>query len=198
MDQKILRNILLWKKEYGNVYSINICGIQYIYRSLSKGEFAALLAVSERNVSMDLDDVIFSECLLYPDYSSGMFDNDKAGGPHALYQAITNTIGFSVTDKFIDDVEKSRTSLGNLENQIVILVCKAFPHLTLSDIDNLTYDELLRYLTISEAILDVKINIEKPSSTKPGTIDFDQENKVMDQPIPIDPKKRSKRGDVSK
>jgi hypothetical protein len=79
-----------------------------------------------------------------------------------------------------------------------LLVCKAFPHLTLSDIDNLTYDELLRYMAVSEAILDVKINIEKPSPTKPGTIDFDQENKVMDQPIPIDPKKRSKRGDVSK
>ena len=85
-----------------------------------------------------------------------------------------------------------------LQHQVLILVCKAFPHLTLSDVDNLTYDELLRYLTISEAILDVKINIEKPSPTKPGTIDFDQENKVMNHPVPLDRKKRSPRGDVSK
>ena len=198
MDKELLRNILEWKKKYRNVYAINILSKWYVYRSLSKGEFSSILAMTNGIEESDIEDVIMSECLLYPAYNIGMFDNDKAGEVERIYQTIIDTIGFSATDKFVEDVERARSGLGSLENQIVILVCKAFPHLTLSDIDNLTYDELLRYLTVSEAILDVKINIEKPSTTKPGTRDFDKENNVMDSPSPIDPKKRSQRGDVSK
>jgi hypothetical protein len=198
MDQILFRDILLWKKEYGNVYAIRINVNWYYYRSLSKGEFAALLTMSEKCGIADTEEAILSECLLYPKYSEEKFKDSLAGEIDSLYQSIINTIGFSATDRFLDDVEKARASLGSLENQIILLVCKAFPHLTLSDIDNLTYEELLRYLTVSEAILDVKVNIEKPSSNKPGSIDFDQENKVMEKPVPFDRPKRSKRGDVSK
>jgi len=198
MEQKLFREILLWKKEYGNVYAMRINGSWYVYKSLSKNEFSSLLSFTDKNENLDTEEIILSECLLYPKYSEERFRETLAGEIDSLYQAIVKTIGFSVTDRFIDDVEKARASLGSLENQVLILVCKAFPHLTLSDVDNLTYDELLRYLTISEAILDVKINIEKPSSTKTGTLDFDQENKVMEKPVPFDRQKRSKRGDVSK
>lgn len=198
MELKLFRDILLWKKEYGSVYAMTINGSWYVYKSLSKNEFSALLTVTDKSANLDTEDLILSECLLYPKYSEEKFKETLAGEIDSLYQAILNTIGFSATDKFLDDVEKARVSLGSLENQVLILVCKAFPHLTLSDVDNLTYDELLRYLTISEAILDVKINIEKPSPKKTGTIDFDQENKVLEKPVPFDRQQRSKRGDVSK
>jgi hypothetical protein len=122
-----------------------------------------------------------------------------AGEVESVLSAINKKSGFSGTEDVIGDIETARGSLGSLENQIAILVCKAFPHLTLEDINNLTYEELIRYLSISEAILDVKIKIEKPEQQKSGAIDFDAENKGMDDAKPFGkPPPHKPRGDVGK
>ena len=198
MDSGLLEDILKWKREYRNIFLLKINENIYIYRSLSKSEYSSLLAVSSIEKDLDTEDIIFSECLLFPKYKKGMFDNYLAGEVESVLAAITSVIGFSATDQFVDDVDLSRSKLGSLENQIVILICKAFPHLTLSDIDNFTYEELLRYMVISEEILGMKITIEKPSSKKAGVIDFEKENREMNQPPPQQFHQRPKRGDVSR
>jgi hypothetical protein len=185
-----------WKREYGNVYFVRVGKEAYVYRALSRSDHALLIR-AQGYLKFDLEDAVLKECLLEPRFNKDEFDNKLAGEVEDLVKKISESSGFSEMERVEKDLENNRSSLGSLENQIVILICKAFPHLTLEDIDNFTYDELVRHLVIAEAILDVKLNIEKPKPQNQGTVNFDEENKVMGA-VPFDKNLNIPRGDVRK
>lgn len=189
---KLLPRVLEWKKRYGTIYYLKISERFYVFRTLSISEHATLLGFSAI-VDADLSDELLKLCLLYPEYDEEKLDCELAGTVDSIILAIKRGSGFSEKDDIIEDIGKSRGLMDTLENQISILICKAFPHLTLEDIDKLTYAEIIRYIALSEAILDVKLNIEKPDSTKDGTVDFDMENKSLNEPPPFR-KKNKHRG----
>jgi len=191
----LVSKIVSWKKEYGSVYYVKIGYGEYIYRSMTREEHMTLLNLQGK-MPFDLEDTILKACLLSPLFNKKTFDRKLAGEIDYLVQCIANSSGFSGTDKIEEDINEYRNRLGNLDNQIAILICKAFPHLTLSDINNFTYDELLRYLAISEAVLDVKLNIEKPKPQQ-GSVDFAAENRAMGA-VPFDKNLNIPRGDVRK
>lgn len=173
-----ISQILSWKKQYDNIYYLKTRSSIYIFRALSRGEYDILLKSSEI-IQRDIGDLLLEWCLLYPGFDEKIFDDKLAGEVDILTGHIMRKSGFAEIDLFFEDIKKHRESLNNLENQIIILICKAFPHLTPSDISNLTYEQILRYLVISESILDVKLDIEKQEPQKTGTINFEKENKVM-------------------
>lgn len=176
--QRIVKYILPWKKKYGSIYYIEINGVEYVFRTLSRGEYLSLLNIQNK-FSIDIGDMILKECLVYPEFREAIFDKKNAGEVDRLITCICDVSGFSKSEQLLKDIESSRGEMGTLDNQIITLICKAFPHLTLPDINNLTYENLIRYLSIAEVILDVKLSIEKPKTSKPGAINFDEENKVM-------------------
>jgi hypothetical protein len=196
---EIVPSILSWKKQYGSIYHVKIGKSSYIFRALTRLEYLTLLGV-QGNTNDGAGDIILSECLLSPKFDVLEFDNKLAGEVDSLVSSITKASGFSGTESFMKDIEYERSNLGTLESQIIVLICKAFPHLKLSDINNFTYDDLMRYVAISEAILDVKLNIEKPDSKskKHGTVDFDKENEAVDGAVPFRRNPAKPRGDVSK
>jgi len=179
VSAKMIPRVLLWKKEHGSIYCSKIAENEYFFRALSRNEYLTIFGMQGKS-SHDIGDIVLKMCLLHPEFDEETFNAKLAGEVDSLLQCIISTSGFSETDRLIEDIEKERGSLGTLENQIIILICKAFPHLKLSDINNFTYEELMRHLAISEAILEVKLNIEKPAAHKEGTIDFDAENKDVD------------------
>ena len=189
---ELLPNILEWKEKYGTIYYLKIGKGSYIFRTLSMAEHSVLLGVSTI-VGSDLSDIVLKLCLLCPRYDEKVFDEKLAGEVESVIEAIKKRSGFSEQDSVITDIDKAREQLGTLENQIVILICKAFPHLTLDDVDKLTYAELVRYIALSEAILDMKIDIKKPEDTKDGPINFEEENKSFNEPPPFS-KKNKHRG----
>jgi hypothetical protein len=191
----LMGKILIWKKQYGSVYYIKIGSNEYIYRLMSRGDHIALLS-AQQNIEFNIEDVVLQECLLYPKFSKRTFDKRLAGEVEYVAQCIAESSGFSETERVEVDLDQQRQSLGNLENQMTVLICKAFPHLKLSDINNFTYDELIRYVSISEAILDVKLNIEKPKTNK-GTVDFSAENRAMGG-VPFDKNLNPPRGDANR
>jgi hypothetical protein len=186
--------LLSWKQQFGSVYSISVSGDVYVYRALTKAEHSFLMDFQERP-GFDLEEAMISRCLLVPDYNREAFEAKPAGVVTHIAQCIGKSSGFSETDKVEKDIEEQRVLANRLDTQIIVLICKAFPHLTLEDIDNFTYDQMIRYLGISESVLGVKLNIEKPKTKNQGTVDFDAENKVMGA-VPFD--RNLNRGDVSK
>jgi hypothetical protein len=193
----LLNSISGWKTIHGSVYYVKISGSEYVFRPLKKNEYLSILSL-QATAAVDSSEMLLSTCLLYPAYDADEFDAKLAGEVDSLVNCVNDISGFSDIDNFENTLEKARLSLGTLDNQITILICKAFPHLTLLDINNLTYEELVRYIAISESILDVKLNIEKPKQNKNGTIDFEKENREMGEkpPAPIRPVKS--RGDARK
>lgn len=176
--QSIIQNVLSWKKKYGSIYYVKIGEREYVFRVLSRGEYLSLLAIQDK-FKIDIGDIILKECLIFPKFNKSSFDKRKAGEIDGLITCINDRSGFSKSDQILQDLEDSRVKIGTLDSQIMVLICKAFPHLTLQDINNLSYEDMMQYLSISEEILDVKLNIEKPKPRKPGLIDFDEENRIM-------------------
>jgi hypothetical protein len=196
--QRIIQNVLPWKKKYGSIYYVKIDEREYVFRVLSRGEYLSLLIIQDK-FKIDIGDLILKECLVYPKFNKSTFDKRKAGEIDGLIACISDKSGFSKTDQILQDLEGSRAKIGTLDSQIIVLICKAFPHLTLQEINNLTYEDMIQYVSVSEEILGAKLNIEKPKPSKPGTIDFDEENKVMGAtPFVKNVKPTPPRGDASK
>jgi hypothetical protein len=186
--------ILSWKKTYKNVYYIKIDNSLYIFRTLTRGEYLNLLDI-QQYIGEEIIDSILSECLLYPRPTSKELGNILAGNVDYIGKKIIEYSGFSKGEKLIKDIEEERQKISLLDNQIILLICKAFPHLTLESINELDYNTLVKYLVLAEAVLDAKINIEKqPDSQK---IDFEQENLMFGEKDPFKQDDNIKRGDVS-
>jgi hypothetical protein len=188
---RLLPKILEWKKKHGTIYYLKAGSGTYVFRILSRAEYSSLLSVGAL-ANSDLSDFLLKTCLLYPSFNKRTFDKKIAGEVESVIQAIGKCSGFSETDRVLSDIESARESMGTLENQIAILICKAFPHLLLEDIDKFTYEDLVRYIAISEAILDVKLKIEKPEKTKGGAVDFEKENQSLNEPPPFKNKNKQR------
>jgi hypothetical protein len=166
--------ILEWKQKYKSVFYQVIAGHEFIYRLLTKGEYLALYFI-QFHISEKAEDMLLEKCLLYPRLEKEQFDNMSAGIVATLVEKILSMSGFSDLEKIKDDLEKERNNLQLLDNQIVLMICKAFPHITPSDIDNFDYPTIIHYVTLAEAILNTKLEISKPEDKH--KIDFDKDNK---------------------
>lgn len=188
----LLEEIFLWKDRYGDVFYVEIGKNKYIFRILLRGEYLKIRDLQDHGL-MDISDVLLGMCLLYPKYDKREFDNRLAGEIDYVVRNIIELSGFSKTDGMLEDIEEERRKIESLDNQILLLICKAFPHLTPQDLDKMNYNSILRYLTLAEAILDVKLSIDK--SQNQNKIDFEKDNvKLKGGKTP--PLKKHKRGDI--
>jgi len=190
----IIDKILLWKKEYGDVFYLKVGNDKYIYRALTRQEYFNIYTLNKYS-AVRVEDILLFTCLLYPEYDEHMFDNKFSGEIEYLVRCIVDSSGFSNTDGILKDIQKEREKVDLLDNQILLLICKAFPHLTPKDIDNMNYNMLLKYLTLAEAILDVKLKVEKPVDK--NKIDFEKDNETLRGSKRKVPPKQKPRGDVS-
>jgi hypothetical protein len=186
--------ILSWKSKYGDIYFLEIEGKEYIFRTLTRGECRDIFSIQEK-VGSDSTDIILEKCLLYPVYDSMRFDDMLAGSVEYLLKTIIDLSGFSKTERFLSDLEKERNKIDALDTQIVLLICKAFPHLKPEDINNFNYQQLLQYIALAESILEIKLSIDKQDAN--DKIDFEKENKDLGG-VPGPFQNINKRGDVAK
>jgi len=192
MFKNIKNDILFWKCKYDSIFYIKIGDNIYVYRILTRGEYYNILSLQSNGYG-DISDTLLKLCLLYPKYDKTVFDLILAGEIDLLIKKIISSSGFSEGESLLKDIEIARSKINVLDNQIVLLICKAFPQLTPKDINNLNYHDLINYLTLAEAILDTQLKIEKTNDQ--NKIDFEQENKMIPgaQTIP-----GTNRGDAGK
>ena len=175
---EMIDNIILWKNKYNDIYILRIKNNVYIFRILTKKEYINILSLQD-GIKYNIEDYIINNCVLCPEDKNNI-DNQLAGEIDYLIKSILSLSGFSENDNILKDIEHHREKITILDNQIVILICKAFPHIKPEDIDNFNYNELLRHLALAEAILDTKLIIEKPLDK----IDFDKDNiAVQGKPV---------------
>ena len=188
----LLEKIFSWRDEYGDVFCIEIGKNRYIFRALLRDEYLKIRDLQDHGFT-DISDILLRMCLLYPEYDKQKLDNRLAGEIDYIVKYIIKLSGFSKTDGILEDIEEERRKIESLDNQILLLICKAFPHLTPKDLDKMNYNSILRYLALAEAILDVKLSIDKPQNQ--NTIDFEEDNvKLKGGNTP--PLKKHKRGDI--
>jgi len=181
-------DILEWKRKYANIYYIKFGNNEYVFRLLTKGEYVALYFV-QFHMSNEAEDILLDRCLLYPIISRAERDASLAGDIATLVEKILYLSGFSNLENIKDDLDKEREKIQILDNQIVLIICKAFPHITPSDIDSFDYPTILHYVSLAEELIGTKLEISKMDQDT-GKIDFDQDNKdqgFISSAFPRDP-----------
>lgn len=168
-------DILEWKRKYSNIYYLKVGKQEYVFRLLTKGEYLALYFV-QFHISSEAEDILLDKCILYPVISREQRESLLAGEVMTLVDKILSLSGFSNIDNIKVDLDREREKIQLLDNQIVLIICKAFPHITPSDIDNFDYPTTLHYISLAEELLGTKLEISKVD-TKPNTINFEKDNK---------------------
>lgn len=166
--------ILEWKEKYNNIYYQKVGDHEYIFRLLTKGEYLALYFM-QFHISSEAEDILMEKCVLYPEVDIEKFDALKAGEVGTLIDRILSLSGFSNLDNIKLDLDKERENIKLLDNQIVLIICKAFPHITPSDIDHFDYPTIIHYVTLAEELLGTKLEISKLEEQ--NKIDFERDNK---------------------
>lgn len=184
MESGIPTDVILdLKSRWPNIYSVKMGKSYFIFRLLSRKEFGVVIDLQNYKTGSE-EDYIFETCVLYPKISSEDLNNMLAGIVPEIVKVIVKMSGFSSSDSLVFCIEASRTMMTLADNQMTVVICKAFPHLTPEDVNNFDIQKLTYYLALAEQILGVTLEIPN-SKTKakhrstPGCFDFEQDNREM-------------------
>lgn len=138
--------------KYRNVFIVKIEGQIYIYRSIGRSEYRKILE-DTRFSDPQKEELICSQCLLYPDPDEYDWADKEAGIPTELMKCI-------LTDSYLDSLERRRylhdyyrSEMYDLDNQISCIISAAFPGIDIEEIESWDVDKTTKYLSRAEWIL---------------------------------------------
>lgn len=136
-------------EKYRNVFMVEINKQMYIYRSLGRSEYREILE-DRRFDDITKEEIICTQCLLYPDPETYSWDDKEAGIPTELMKAI-------LTDSYLDDTSRRRSlhdfyraEMYDLDNQITCIINEAFPNIDIEEIESWDVDKTTKYLSRAE------------------------------------------------
>ena len=136
-------------EKYRNVFGIELDGNVYFYRAIGRSEYREILQ-DPRFDDYKKEEIICSQCLLYPDPDTIEWDNMPAGVPTELEKAI-------LKESFLDSVEHRRTlheyyraEMYDIDNQITCIINEAFPNIDIEEIERWDVEKTTKYLSRAE------------------------------------------------
>ncbi|MCX7610383.1 MAG: hypothetical protein N2043_02195 [Ignavibacterium sp.] len=84
-----------WKKQFGEIYTTEICGERFIWRCINRYEYKEIVSIANTDPLMR-EEMICETCVLYPsNYDFETMANGKGGIPAALSELIMEKSGFT-------------------------------------------------------------------------------------------------------
>ena len=167
------------KKKWKNIFLIQTRDGEFIFRPLTRKEYLDSIDMYPL-LGESTEDSLFEKCVLYPKVED--IESLHAGTITVVVDSIIDISGFSEPDVFMSLLESNRKTMELADSQMIVVLLKAFPHLTLESINNLDIQQLTYYLALAEQVLGVTITIDKenPSNDNSGSpINFAAENREM-------------------
>jgi len=174
------------KRKHQLIFCSEIAGLQIIWRPLTWKEHGIYTRVLEIGTSSlcSLQNKIFREIVLDP-----IIIDQMQLTPPGVVPSIVNTALFvsgnslqTEDDMFRlnQDIEEMRGRVNTTYEQFILLICKAFPSYTPTDLENLEFQEVLRLLLFAEQMLELEtpIVLEKEKK-KRGLTDKLMEDRRM-------------------
>jgi hypothetical protein len=158
LDNKVLERL---KEEYWSIYEIEVDGVKFIYRELSRGEYSKVLRMYDDDLSRE--EYICRICVIEP-VGFDFADDSNAGIASSLSQSILEESGFSVvpTGKLDRILNSYREEMNNFQNQVSCIIQEAFPTLSLEEIEMWPMEKTLWYYSRAEFKLRVLRGIPMP------------------------------------
>tara|TARA_A100001011_G_scaffold393992_1_gene485294 strand:- start:494 stop:1225 length:732 start_codon:yes stop_codon:yes gene_type:complete len=105
-------------------------------------------------------------------------DNQDAGIISTVVKAILSTSGVTKGEQIFAQLDMARSLIGNIEDQICVLICRAFPSYTPEDVEKMSWPTILKRAAQAEMIL-LGYSVELP--IKPDTKGADAESRQKDK-----------------
>lgn len=135
--------------KYRNVFMVEIDGQVFIYRSLGRSEYREIME-DRRFHDIQKEELICSQCMLYPNPEEYDWEDKNAGVPTELMKAI-------LTDSYLDSLDRReelhgyyRSEMFDLDNQITCIINEAFPNIDIEEIEKWDVEKTTKYLSRAE------------------------------------------------
>lgn len=144
------------KEKYGNIYSVNIKGVEVVFRELTFQEYKKILYLRELNdfSSADIEDVIISYSIVYPED----FDWNKipAGNVSALAEDVLDISGITSAKLAKSILEQKRIEANEVKNLMKAFVLATITSYTPEQLEAMTFSELAEKVALSEKIIEIQ------------------------------------------
>jgi hypothetical protein len=164
------------KAKYGSIFLLDISqfrssielGSQILLRAMTRSEFNLFSEMFLIDPVAAVNYVIKNNV-----YGLDFPDLYLAGIDEYICAAISKISGFSSADSLVEGVEYGRANAKTLESAITMYICKAFPSLSPSDVDNMTLNQQMKYVSMAEIMIGQELpyedflNPKKPKASKP-------------------------------
>lgn len=145
--------IRAWKRTYSKIYSLNVRGIDYVFRALTFAEFDDLRSSGQD--AIDLEDEVVALAVLDP--PEGPPENSVAGVVTVLAKEILETSGFGSIARRKELLETYRVEAEtDLRVMMKAFVLSAMPFYREEDLDGMTFDCLARKVVLAEHVIKVQ------------------------------------------
>lgn len=138
--------------KYRNVFMVKIKDDVFIYRALGRAEYREILE-DRRFSDLKKEELICTQCLLYPNPDTYNWDDKEAGIPTELMKAI-------LTDSYLDSNDRRRmlheyyrAEMFDIDNKITCLISEAFPNIDIEEIEAWDVEKTTKYLSRAEWII---------------------------------------------
>lgn len=157
LEDEIINNknlVVKLKKEYEHVFVLNIKGLEFIFRPLTKFEFFEYIINNPGIKDINLSEKICSLCVLYP--KNYDFKNpDYAGIPDVLLEEIKEVSGFTNNNAIRAKAAEYRNiNQNDFDHQMENIIMTAFPSITLEMMKDWNIYKLLDYFTRAEWVVN--------------------------------------------
>ena len=139
-----------YSNQYENIdFAIIDENIWFLIRPINRNEYKIIFNNSTKT-TVEKKDEICKRCILYP--TNFDLENCSAGIPEQVYQRIME-ISYLELDQMVELIEINRYEMEMLDNQMLCIVSKAFPHYSYEEIENMDMIQICKLFTRAEWIL---------------------------------------------
>jgi hypothetical protein len=170
VDEHVLRG---WKQTYGQIYSVEVRGVEYVFRPLTFSEYDNV-KLGDPESSADAEEEIVARALLEPDR---LDDRIPAGIVTSLASKVMELSGFGNPKRMKAILEDKRERAnGDVRTMMKAFVLASLPAYTEEDLDNLTFDALAAKVAIAEMVMKVQqASVGVEHEIKVDIVDPDEE-----------------------
>jgi|19_taG_2_1085344.scaffolds.fasta_scaffold36696_2 hypothetical protein len=150
-----------------------------VIRPLTRREFNFYQADSLIDPLATHDEIV-DRCCLWPDDPNESFKDSLAGVYNFIHLGIETISGFAKIESLNDAVGIYRQEAMTLESAITMFICKAFPKYAPSDVDEMSFEDQIKLVSLAEQILGIPINYEEFFNPKKESTKKDKSEKIRE------------------
>lgn len=149
------QQITEWKLAHGEVYSVNIKGIDYIFRALRFSEYDHLSKRTKEDwSSTDTEEYIVTSALLSHSWEN--IESTQAGVISVLASEIESVSGYGSPKYAKSVLDAKRAQADEVRTLMKAYVITAMPAYKDDELDELNFSQLATKLALAEQIISIK------------------------------------------